>query len=169
MTIGELSVELLAQIKTSLDDNKDVLEKLLRIQDDYQPRGPIYTPIGGQGTSDSVSSPLVIDLGGPAQLRRWELRQLIVGGVLFSSVVAGTALLVQSPSAVNAKEPSLPSVEDQATSLPSKAFYSSGQVIVRAPNHLYVVIMNPTASTAYTVGGEALSSPDVALRSVNVE
>jgi hypothetical protein len=163
LSLGELSLDALIEIKSGLSEISGLMGKLFRLQTDYQQRGPIYVPVGGQAASNSSGSTFAIDLGGPAALRRWELRQLVVGGVLFSSTVAGTALLIQSSSIAGANEPPLPNVEDQAAALPKIAFYSSGQVLVRHPNHLFVVVLNPTASTTYTVGGEALDAPDVAL------
>lgn len=169
LSIGEASVELLASIDAKLDAHTKLLERVLQDQREYQRRGPVYVPIGGAGTSTSSGSTLAIDLGGPAALRRWELRQIIIGGVLFSSSVAGSAELVQSPSLAGVNEPALANVEDQAAALPKIAFYSSGQVLVRHPNHLFVVILSPSVSTTYTVGGEALDVPDIALSGTYTE
>lgn len=163
ISIGEASLDALVKIESGLSNVSDLLGKLLALQSDYQQRGPVYVPVGGQAAANSSGNTFAIDLGGPAALRRWELRQLVVGGVLFSSTVAGTALLIQSPSIAGAFEPALPNVEDQAAAMPKIAFYSSGQILVRHPNHLFVVILNPTASATYTVGGEALDAPDIAL------
>ncbi len=163
LSLGELSLDALVEIKSGIGRLSDLTAKLIDLQTNYQQRGPIYVPVGGQAASNSTGSTFAIDLGGPAALRRWELRQLAVGGVLYSSTVAGTALLIQSPSVAGIFEPPLANVEDQAAALPKIAFYSSGQILVRHPNHLFIVILNPTASTTYTAGGEALDAPDIAL------
>lgn len=161
LSAGELTLEALAKLTTATGEVRDEIKKLIKAEYEYQQRGPLFIPIGGSATSPATGN-FAIDLGGPAPQRRWELRALIVGGLLFSSTVAGTGVLYQNATNQGSNEPSLSNVEDQTATLPKVAFYSSGQVVVRFPNRLYVFIGGtPTATTVYTVGGSVLDSPDI--------
>ena len=166
--IAGVLAEFTAEIRAGREDQKTILSKLLALEQRYQQEGPIYVPIGGNATSTATGATFAIDLGGPSYGRRWELRQLIIGGNYYSSLVGGSAEVVQTPSLalVGTTEPSLSSLEDRAPSLPAISFYSAGQIIVRHPNRLFVVVVSPTVSTNYTVGGEAIETPDAGSRQV---
>ena len=86
------------------------------------------------------------------------MRRLTIGGVLWTSTVAGSALVVVGPS--QTVTPPLPDVNDSVAALPNNGFYSTGQLLVRHPDHLRIVILNPTASTQYSVGGTVTEMPD---------
>jgi hypothetical protein len=105
--------------------------------------------------------------------RKWEIRRLIVGGATFSSVVGGTAefYVVAAPALIEGVGRNLADMVDQASgntpALPAVAFYSPGQIVLRYPQELKVVIVSPTASTQYNCGGAAIDLPDVPVRSFN--
>ena len=71
----------------------------------------------------------------------------------------GTMLIVVSPSA-GQLTPALPDIVDQANSLPIVATYGTRQVVVKHPNHLFAIVLTPSTSTTYAVGGEATDFPD---------
>lgn len=155
--LGEVSVGALIGVRASVDGLAKEMERLRRAQDEYQ-WGAVEVALRGASNSDAAGDSLVIDVGGPAYGRLWQIRRLAIGGALWTSVVAGTALVVISPN--RSASPPLSDVADQANSLPLPAFYSTGQLIVRHPNRLSVVILTPTASTTYAVGGAATDLPD---------
>jgi hypothetical protein len=164
-SVGDLHLEALFALGAEVQGLRGDLAKLLKLEQEYERKGPVFVALQGGATSDSASDPLVIDLGGPAALRAWEVRQLVIGGLLWSSTVAGNALaIVSSATPMPLQVPGLASIQDQAPSLPSIAFYSAGQFRLRHPNHLFIVILSPTATTPYTVGGDAFDLPDVAER-----
>ena len=87
------------------------------------------------------------------------MRRLAVGGVDWGSTVAGSAeVYVSSSSPINAR--SITELVDQSTALPNNAYYSSGQVVLRNPQHLFVLLVSPTASTTYAAGGGGFDVPD---------
>ena len=162
--LGPLVFELMGGIKASLDTLNKTMRDIRDIEKAYQ-EGPLELPIRKVATSPS-SGNFTIGLGGPAYGRKWEVKRVAVGGVQWSSSVNGTALLVvgTSPEGPWALTPPLSDIVDEAASLPSNAFYSTGQIVVRHPNHLFLVILSPTASTQYAAGGQATDLPDKRVR-----
>lgn len=166
LSIGELSIKALGDISAGVDALRgDMKAYLLALERLYQEEGPTFVNLQGSGTTDSGSDPLVIDLGGPSYGQAWEVRQLVVGGLLWSTTVLGAANIVASPSPPIGV-PTTAALQDHAPSLPSVAFYSSGQFRVRHPNRIYVVIVSGSASTPYEVAGDAFNVPDRPTRSL---
>lgn len=161
LSIGELSLEALLALRSEMADMAGIMKKLLEMQELYEYVGPNQVNIG-QGATAPTSGDLFLDLGGPNYGRVWEVRALVIGGLTFSTAAAGTAEVYQSSGQPTSRTLAL--LDDQANALPSVAFYSAGQLRVRHPNHLWVVIHTPTASQAYQAGGSALDSPDIPLR-----
>jgi hypothetical protein len=159
--LGPFSLRALAGIGASLDAMSKKLDRLRRLEEEYQ-FGAIEVNLREAGVS-AASGSLILGLRGPAYGRMWEVKRLTVGGALWTSTVGGTAIVAVSPAA-GQLTPALTDVADQAASLPSVAYYSTRQLTVRHPNHLFVVILSPTASTQYSVGGQATDLPDKRLR-----
>lgn len=155
--LGAFSLKTLVGIAASLDGIQQQLSRLRRYEEAYQ-FGAVEIALRGAGQSSSGGATLAIDLGGPSYGRLWQIRRVAIGGALWTSTVAGSALIVVSPNQVTA--PPMSDVADQAATLPNVGFYSTGQLIVRHPNHLFVVILTPTVSTVYGVGGAATDLPD---------
>lgn len=161
LSVGEQSVQLLAGIKASMDGMTARLDKVLAAQEDYQRHGPVRISLRRVGTANSSGSAFALDLGGPTYGRLWEVRRLVVGGATWGTTAAGTAQVVVLPtSPETTTDPAMTDVVDEAASLPSRAFYSSGQLVVRSPQRLWVVILSPTASQSYAAGGEGFDVPD---------
>lgn len=100
---------------------------------------------------------IFIDLGGPARGYKWELRRLIVGGATWSTTVGGIANLNIMPALA---ADTIAGMVDNAPSLPDVAFYGGGEVVVRASNHLFVVIVGGDAGVQYNATGMALEFVD---------
>ena len=164
LSVGDLSLHALAGIKASIDGMTARLDKVLAAQDDYQRHGPVQLSMRAAQVSNAAGDAIVFDLGGPSYGRLWEVRRLVIGGATWSSVVGGTALV--TISSTSSADPALTDVMDQAGSLPSPAFYSSGQAVLRNPQRLIVVILSPTASTTYSTAGAGFDVPDEARRLV---
>lgn len=159
--VGDVHLEALFALGAEVQGLRGDLAKLLKLEREYEQLGPVFVQLQGGATSDSASDPLIIDLGGPSYGRIWEVRQLVIGGLLWSSTVAGGALAIVSPSTPPSLQvPGLANIQDHAASLPSVAFYGAGQFRVRNPNHIFMVVLSPTATTPYTVGGDAFDLPD---------
>ncbi len=155
--LGEFSLGAVVGLKASMDGLAQRISRLLRYEEAYQ-FGAVEVALRGAAQSDAAGDSLVIDLGGPAYERLWQVRRVTIGGVSWSSTVAGQALVVVSAN--RASNPPISDVADQAATLPNVGYYSTGQLIVRHPNHLYIVVLTPTASTNYGVGGAATDLPD---------
>ena len=157
LELGGFSLKTLVGIQAGIDSLAKELNHIRRIQDAYQ-FGAKDVPFQGTVTSDASGDTCVIDLGGPTNERMWQVRRISVGGSLYTSTVAGKALVVVSGS--RNTNPPTSDVADVASSLPLTAFYSTGHLIVRHPNRLFLVILTPTASTQYVAGGVATEMPD---------
>jgi hypothetical protein len=162
--VGGASLDALVALGGSLNGVVKHLEKLQSLEEAYQ-FGSVEVPLRAASVS-GASGALVIDLGGPTYGRKWEVKRLSVGGTTWASAVGGIGQAVISPNAQT--NPAISDVADVAATLPSIAFYSTGQFVVRHPNHLYIVIVTPTASTQYAVGGSATELPDRRVR-LNME
>ena len=158
INLGGFSLETLVGIRAGLEPLAATIDRIAKIDEAYQ-FGSVEVPLRSSQASDSNSDTIVMCLGGPTYGRIWQLRRLVVGGALYTSSVNGTALVVVS-AATPSTTPPLADVVDEAASLPLPSTYSTGQIIIRHPNRLWVVILSPTASTQYSVGGGATDMPD---------
>ncbi len=157
LELGDFSLKALIGVQAAFDGVLQHLKKIEQEENEYQ-YGAVEVPFRFSSVS-GASGNLVIDLGGPSYNRLWEVKRLTVGGPLWTSTVAGTALVLKGPASGQIT-PSLTDTCDQAATLPSVAFYGTRQLVVRHPSHLFVVILSPSATTQYAVGGEAVSFPD---------
>jgi hypothetical protein len=165
--LGPVSLAAMAGLTSATQQLAKAQSDWIEQEKEYQRLGPVFVQMLASGTVDASSDPLILDLGGPASGRVYEVRQLVVGGLLWSTTVAGVGLvLVQPNSPPPNVVPGLGGAEDCASSLPSVAFYSSGQFRVMHPNHIYVVIIGGTASTTYQVAGDAFDVPNLSSKKV---
>ena len=165
--LGPVSLAAMAGLTSATQQLAKAQSDWIEQEKEYQRLGPVFVQMLASGTVDSGSDPLIMDLGGPAAGRVYEVRQLIVGGLLWSTTVAGTGqILVQPNSPPPNVVPPLGTVQDVASSLPNVAFYSSAQFRVQHPNHIFVVVVGGTASTTYQVSGDAYDVPNLSARKV---
>ena len=155
--LGSFSLAAIAGLGATLDGIHHELKRLRNLEEAYQ-FGAVKVRLSNSGSSDSAGDNLEIGLGGPAYGRLWQVNSVVIGGNLWTSTVGGTALLYVA--ATKMATPPLTEVVDEAGSLPTVGQYSTGQIIVRHPSHLRIVILSPTASTAYAAGGWATDLPD---------
>lgn len=155
--LGSFSLAAIAGLGATLDGIHQQLRKLHDLEEAYQ-FGGVQVKLANNAIADSNSDTIEIGLGGPAYGRLWQVRSLAVGGPLWTTTVAGSALVILS--SVKQTAPPTSDVVDVAGGLPSVAQYSTGQIVVRHPNHLKIVILTPTASTQYVAGGYATDMPD---------
>jgi hypothetical protein len=154
VTIGPL--EVVASVGASLDRFSDHLDR--QAAEDHarreraRARVPMRVRFNNSAISDAGADPLVIDVGGPEAGFYWLARRLLIGGVTWKSAVGGTAeIYVSAGGHPWPLSRNLSDMVDQATSLPSKAFYSNEQILVHPREKLYVIVDTPTASTQYIV------------------
>lgn len=156
--LGPLVLESIVGLRASFDSLAKHLRDIAKIEEAYQ-FGSVEVALRGAASSDANGDPVIIDLGGPAYGRLWQLRRLVVGGALYSSTLAGSALVVSSAN-FPSKTPPLTDIVDEAATLPLPATYSTGQVVVRHPNRLFIIFTAPTASSVCAVGGAVTDMPD---------
>lgn len=155
--LGEFSLKALAGVGATLDGIHQQLTRLAAYEEAYQ-FGAKDIPLRDVQSSDSAGDTLILDLGGPTQGRKWQVRRISIGGPLYTTTVAGKGLVVVQSS--RNTTPAMSDVADVATTLPNVAFYSTGQLTVRHPNRLYIVVLTPTGSTQYAAGAVATEMPD---------
>lgn len=104
-----------------------------------------------------------VSLGGPDPGYYWMVRRLIIGGVTWKTVAAGTAeIYISGLSAAQGAGITGPMVSglalsdlvDQAPSLPNKAFYSDQQMMLQAQENLLIVIDGGTATQTYVAAAQ---------------
>lgn len=160
---GDATLGAIVALGASMDKLRRHFERIHKIEEAYQ-FGIRNVRLGGSVKSNSEGANITMDLGGPTYGRFWEVKRLTVGGATWDATVdddplAGTALIVVS--AANPQgDPALPDIADAASSVPSVATYGTRQLLVNHPNHLYVVVLAPSASTQYAAGGAASDFPD---------
>jgi hypothetical protein len=167
LELGPISLKALADLQVGLDSVAGQLAAVQQRELDYQKYGPIFIQMIGAGTVDASGDPLYMDLGGPNQGRAWEVRQIVIGGMTWATVVGGNASILVQPNSPSPLAPAgIGSTQDHATALPSVAFYSAGQFRVKHPSHVFIAVLSGTASTAYQAIGDAYDVPDVPTRDV---
>ena len=157
LDLGPLVLNALVDLHAGINTLNKHLRNIAKLEQAYE-FGAQQVPLRTSSVSGTSGS-LVFDLGGPTRGRLWELKRLVVGGAAWTSAVNGTMLIVVSPSA-GQLTPALPDIVDQANSLPIVATYGTRQVVVKHPNHLFAIVLTPSSSTTYAVGGEATDFPD---------
>ena len=160
LDLGPMFLEVLGGVRAGIETLNKRLRNIAKIEEAYQ-FGAVEVMIRKAATS-AASGSLIVGCGGPAYGRLWEVKRLTVGGQLWTTSVNGTAIVAMgsTPDGQAALTPPLSDIVDNASSLPSIAFYSTRQITVRHPNHLFVVILSPSATTQYVVGGQATDYPD---------
>lgn len=99
------------------------------------------------GVADANGNALLV-FDAVGQGETWDLYRLVVGGVTWATVAAGTAVVYKTSNAATTG-PSLFSVFDEASSLPSVAFYLQNQVPVVAGEKVVVYVAGATAGQQY--------------------
>lgn len=155
-----LSVEASFKLSASLDANT---REMARVREALAEQAailtPVWMPINAADTSAS-SGNLTLDLGGPPQGYVWELRSCSVAGTLPTTAVNGSAYLYRSNAGKSQVPTSSMEWLDLKTTLPAWGFYGAGDLYIRYPENLYVVIVTPSASTLYIAGATVLSRID---------
>lgn len=99
-----------------------------------------------------ASGALVLDFGGPAQGRTWELRHVVVGGDTPADTRAGAAYVYRVAGGVLASMPamlSMSDVIDWTATLPNVSFYAAGDVPIVAGERIFVVVAGGTDGEDY--------------------
>lgn len=168
VSFGDLVLGAKVDILAALDGIHKRLASIEALERRYQEEGPTFVALAGNVTVDASQDNAYIDLGGPSYGRVWEVRSLIIGGITWATTVAGTGQIMVA-STKPSSTPPVGTLQDVATSMPAKAFYSSGQFRVLHPNHIFIVVVGGTASTLYSAGGDALDMPAIGLHAVTTE
>lgn len=163
--LGPASVAALVALGGSIDGYTAQLKRTMDRERDYY-KGVIDVQIRAAGAMPATGS-LYLGLDGPKRNRMRMIRRLVVGGVGWNTVAAGTAIFYigsARPTLSTAMQVALSDVVDEAsgqtTPLPSVAFYSGRQIVLHFPDQLFVEINGGTPGQTYAVGGGAEDWPD---------
>ena len=152
LNLGSLLLDLKAGIG-KLTTMADTLKK----EWDYSKKGPVFVQLAGTCNVNAVQADSIVDLGGPAYGRFWEVRNLAVSYVAFNKTATGEALFVVGSTApIGATGVGL---EWYMGTLPATNVFGSYQFHIEWPNHVFGIITGGAASTAYSLGGDALEAP----------
>ncbi len=135
---------------------KEVADGVNKILDNLNGKKayPKYFKRVAPGTS-AASGDLLLDLGGPGVGESWDVRAIVViktdpwtagGANEKAGVYIGQGF---ASFAANAGTAPIAELEDAGQSLPYTQHYVRGQLYVVYPNHIYVVVHSPAATTAY--------------------
>lgn len=124
---------------------------------------PVDARIVTVGTCPAGGGRFVLSVGGPDPGYYWLLQRLVIGGLTFKTVAAGTlelyvTALTFAPGAASGgygvSSLALSDLVDRAPSLPNIAFYSPHQLIVQAQENLAAVIDSGTAAQQYVMAAQ---------------
>lgn len=162
LTLGP--VELMAQIKASIDGLRSDVRKLWDQERRYQ-LGVRTVKYGGSGNSGASALLTPVDCGGPQYGRKWEIRTVYVGGVLWTTTAGGNGLLLVSPA--QPQTPTSATTGPQGadivweTAMPATDQWSGRQITIRHPNRLWFAVVGTlTGTTEYVCSGFADDIPD---------
>ena len=131
--------------------------KILAEEWKYPERGPVFVQLAGTANVNAAQADAVVDLGGPAYGRFWEVRNLAVSYVAFNKTQTGEALFyVGSTAPIGATGVGL---EWYVAVLPATYSFGSYQFRVEHPNHVFCVVTGGAASTPYAISGDTLEGP----------
>lgn len=167
---AEVDVKLgsiLLGIAAGIERVSDRLDSLVR-EWVYARKGPITVQEQASGQTNT-SGVVWLGLGGPAYGRVREVRRIIISGSFISTSSSGTAEVCVIPgssaAAISSQgEPPAGWVKDFASEIPLVAPYSAGQMRLRHPNHLYIVVLGGGSGVQYVANLDALDLPDEIVR-----
>lgn len=136
----ELSIEAAAKLGTSVDRLAGTL--MDRAEAERQSHITLVNP---QKELISNGATIVLaDLGGPQGSFVWDVRRVTLAGIPGDTIpTIGTQLLICKGSAVSA---GMQYAVDVAPTLPTAATYSSGEFILRSPDHLVILWQGGTGT-----------------------
>lgn len=143
---------ILASLKLSIDRSNDYERKRLT-QAAKRSAYPAMVRDVQQAVANAAGI-AVLNFGGPDQGHFWEVAQYTVGGVTSTTVAAGRCDVFIDAADFNG--PSMSSLNigltawrDYSLVLPNLAFYGRGQMVLRAPEEVTIIVSGGTAGQQY--------------------
>lgn len=154
--------DLAVRLGSAADAMDRVTSSLERARQSVSDQIPITARVAHSAVC-SAAGVAVIDMRGPDQGRRWELRSVFVGGAQVTGTPAGKGYLFvagANPDSTQTGDLSIVNARDLITqALPDSAFYSSDQVALEYPEKVWVVITGGSSSLQYAANLVALDYP----------
>lgn len=144
----EISAELDARISTLADSVQRMHAQVANwlVASSRQPK---YERISGQAIADSAGT-AVIELGPVPAGRRWVVHGARAGGLTWSTVASGGAVMVvQASPPIDGVLPPLINTLDAWTGLPAVSLYTRGQVVAKNGESVYIITTSGTAAQTY--------------------
>lgn len=126
-------------------------------------RTPVDARLITVGSAPAGGGRFALSVGGPDPGYYWLLQRLVIGGLTFKTVAAGSAELYvsaltfpfgSSSGGYAVSSLGLSDLVDQTPSLPNISFYSPHQVIVQEQENLAAIIDSATAAQQYVMAAQ---------------
>lgn len=155
----------LGQIGDSLGKVGDGLDKLHKFMTANPRQSPIVRPLVATGIVDAAAATwFVIDLGGPAGGRLWDVRRVAIwrsdtqdGFTTVGSVTVGL-VKITGGYIYNKSTAVMPPFTDMAlapSTIPNDANFSAHQLQVKPTEHLCMLLKGATANMQFVATGQA--------------
>lgn len=145
-----------AELKASLGDlTKSVQER--NRQAAKAAEQPVFARFQGAAIAAGGIAVITTSLGSPSQGYTWNVRNLAVGGLTPTTAAVGRADVYATASDMRtpflAGNLGLTDWRDQMTALPAVQKYGEGELFLRSPEELIVVISGATNGQQYVIAG----------------
>lgn len=151
--LPELDAEIGASLRFHLGRQTSLLDQIAARLAESTNR-PRYLSISGNATADA-SGWAAVQLGPASASQRWVIHNLVVGGILWTTAAAGSAVAIVSPSPPSPDQ-GVPLAQvrwaspSATPSLPAGETFSRGPVVVPPNQSLWLVVTGGTSGQAYS-------------------
>lgn len=179
LDLGPVSLSALVDLQTSVNTLAKAFSDWKQQEADYQ-YGAVDITLTGAGSTNAAGDDLVFSVEGPPEGYMWEIRSLSVGDNIPGTACTGTAYFfkgasrpIGSPVATGGSQLTTINWVDwtgaNGGTMPAVAFYSARQIVLHAPDRLWVCIVGGNASNQFVVNGSAIETPDRRRRQMTAE
>jgi hypothetical protein len=146
LSVGDLLLKAVVGLQASVDGLSQAMRDKIDNERHYQDR--VRGTHWGAKAASVTSGSVFLDLGGPHPGWRWEVRNVVAGGITWATAAQGTADMILQPSQPNGD--ALIDSFDHFAALPASGGYATGRIVLVNPYKLWVVINNPTDGQQYS-------------------
>ena len=166
LDLGPVSLSALVDLQTSVNILAKAFSDWKQQEADYQ-YGAVDITLTGAGSTNAAGDDLVFGVEGPPEGYMWEIRSLSVGDNTPSVTCTGKAYFfrgasrpIGSPAATGGSQLTTINWVYLAAAIPTATFFSSRQIVLHAPDRLWVCIVGGNVSNQFVVNGSAVETPD---------
>lgn len=168
--VGQLVAKLGLMVSIGEQQTKET-RKMSRKLDAFRAMQPVDFRAQGSAVADAGGIAVIqFTPSGPDQGHKWELQNLIIGGVTWATVAAGAAEVYVSAMDFrllrDASPPLTDLVDASANALPLPAQYGRGDITIRNGEKLYVRLTGATNGQTYVASARGLDIQESATQQV---